>query len=152
MQTHLYLPPVLVNEILIGGYPEAETLHPPQKIRRVRPARVGEEDLAPAREEARRESGQSRRVSRLVEHVRREDEIKTTEAFDLRRAPVQQRGLERPSGVQARVVSGEVEGGLVVVRREDLRAAPEGDDRRQPDAAAKLDGSPLGEVRARQVA
>ena len=45
----------------------------------------------------------------------------------------------------------EVEGGFVVVRGENLRAAREGDEAGKPDAASELDGSPAGEVLAREV-
>ena len=44
----------------------------------------------------------------------------------------------------------EVEGGIVVVRREYMRPAREGDDAGKPDAASELDGSPAGEVLARE--
>jgi hypothetical protein len=48
-------------------------------------------------------------------------------------------------------VGGESKGGLVVVRRENLSAACEGDDGREADAAAELDGVLAGQVFSRQV-
>jgi hypothetical protein len=48
-------------------------------------------------------------------------------------------------------VGGEVEGGLVVVRREDSGAAREGGASREPDAAPELDDSSAGQVLARQI-
>jgi hypothetical protein len=48
-------------------------------------------------------------------------------------------------------VDREVEGGFVVVCRENLRAVREGDDGGEPDAAAELDGAPAGKVFAREV-
>jgi hypothetical protein len=47
-------------------------------------------------------------------------------------------------------VDREVEGGIIVVRREYMRPAREGDDAGKPDAASELDGSPAGEVLARE--
>jgi hypothetical protein len=47
-------------------------------------------------------------------------------------------------------VGGEVEGGLVVVGREDSGATREGDDGGEPDAAAKLDGALAGQGLPRQ--
>jgi hypothetical protein len=48
-------------------------------------------------------------------------------------------------------VGGEVEGGLVVVRRENSGAADEGDDGREPDAATELDGALAGQIFLHQV-
>jgi hypothetical protein len=49
-------------------------------------------------------------------------------------------------------VCGEIEGGLVVVGRENFCAASEGDDGREPDTAAELDDTLAGKVFPRQVA
>jgi len=49
-------------------------------------------------------------------------------------------------------VDREVEGGFVVVGREDFRATREGGDGGEPDAAAELDGAPAGQVFAREEA
>jgi len=45
----------------------------------------------------------------------------------------------------------EVEGGLVVVGRENSGAACEGDDGGEPDAAPELDDPSAGQVLAREV-
>jgi len=65
--------------------------------------------------------------------------------------PVEERGLRLPAEVRTGVVGREVEGGLVVVGRENSGAAREGYDGGEPDAAPELDDSPAGQVLARQV-
>jgi hypothetical protein len=47
-------------------------------------------------------------------------------------------------------VNSEVEGGFVVVGRENFCAPREGGDGGEPDAAAQLDGAPAGQVFARE--
>jgi hypothetical protein len=88
----------------------------------------------------------------LVEHIGGEDEVEGPEALRLRSVPVEERGPWRQVQVRPGVVDGEVEGGFVVVRCENLSAACEGGDGGEPDAAAELDGAPAGEVLPREVA
>jgi hypothetical protein len=65
--------------------------------------------------------------------------------------PVEEIGPWLPAEVRADVVGGEVEGGLVVIRRDDFRAAREGSDGGEPDAAPELDDSFACQVLAREV-
>ena len=65
--------------------------------------------------------------------------------------PVEERGPKFSAEVDPGVVSGEVQGGLVVIGSEDLRAAREGGNGGEPDAAAELDGTPAGQVFAREI-
>jgi hypothetical protein len=65
--------------------------------------------------------------------------------------PVEERGLWCPAQVRPGVVDREIEGGFVVVGRENLRALCEGGDGGESDAAAELDGAPAGQAFAREV-
>jgi hypothetical protein len=65
--------------------------------------------------------------------------------------PVEEIGPWLSAEVRAGVVGGEVEGSLVVIRRDDVRAVREGDDGGEPDAAPELDDSFAGQVLAREV-
>ena len=152
MQEHLHLRSVLANQVFFRREPEAQIIHSLYKCRGARPAGVGEEDLASSREESRHQSSQHRRVTRLVEHVRRENEVESPEGLRLRRAPVEEGGVEVMSGVQTSIVGDEVQSGLVVIRREDPRASCKCHHRREPDAAAEFDGSNAREVFAREAA
>jgi hypothetical protein len=107
---------------------ESPSLHQLHKRRRVVAARVGENGLAARREQRGDEVAQSRDAARLVEHVGGENEVEGTEAFRLRRVPVEERGLRLPAEVGPGVIERKIEGGLVVVGRENLRAAGEGCD------------------------
>jgi hypothetical protein len=90
-------------------------------------------------------------VPPLVEYVGCEDEVEGSEAPRIRRVPVEGRGLRLATQVSPGVVGGEIEGRLVVVRRDNLGATREGDDAREPDTAAELDGAHTREVFLRQV-
>lgn len=153
MQEYFYLPPVLLHDVIFRVDPEAQLLHSLYESRRIRPARVGEEDLASGRQEVWYQSGQYRRVAGLVEHVSRDHEVETPEGIHVYRlVPVEEGDGEVPAGIQPRVVGGEVQGGLVVVGREDLRASCKSHHRRKTDAAAELDGADIREVSSREAA
>jgi hypothetical protein len=94
---------------------------------------------------------QDRDVPSLVEYVGGKDEVEGSGAFRIRRVPVEERGLWLAAQVRPGVMGGEIEGGLVVVRRENVCAAGEGNDGGEPDATTELDGALAGEVFVRQV-
>ncbi len=89
---------------------------------------------------------ESRSVPPLVEYVGGEYEIEFSETFRIRRVPGEERGLGLALQVRPGVVGGEIEGGLVVVGRENSCATSEGDDGREPDAAAELDSPLAGQI------
>ena len=93
---------------------------------------------------------EGRNAPSLVEHVGGEDEVEGPEPLHVGRVPVEERGLRFPAQVRPGVVDREVEGGFVVVGRENFCAAREGGDGGEPDAAAELDGAPAGQVSARE--
>ncbi len=151
MHQHLYPSPALLHHHVLRLVLETPFLHQLEKQRRVLAPGVGEDGLAARREQSGDEVCEGRGVPPLVEHVGGEDEAECSEALRMRRVPVEERGLRLAAQVRPGVVGGEIEGGLVVVRRENFCAASEGDDGREPDAAAELDGAPAGQVFLRQV-
>ncbi len=149
MHEHLDLSSALHHHSALGRSPESFLRHQIEKQRRVLAPGVGEQGFAARREELGHEIREGPNAPALVEHVGGEDAFEGPEA--LRRVPVEERGPWLPAKVRPGVVDREVEGGSVVVRRENLRAAREGDDAGEPDAASELDGSPAGEVLEREL-
>jgi hypothetical protein len=107
---------------------ESPSLHQPQKHRCVGALGIGENGLATRREQRGDEVRQDRDVARLVEHVGGENEVEGSEVFRLRRVPVEERRLRLLAEVGPGVMNRKIEGGIVVVGRENLRAAGEGRD------------------------
>ena len=129
---------------------ESTVSHPLQEHRCVVAPGVGENGLAARSEQLGDEVRQGRDAPGLVEHVGGEDEVEGSGVHRRGRVPVEERGLRLLAQVRPGVVEGEVEGGPVVVGRENLCAASEGRDGGEPDAAAELDGAPAGKVLLRQ--
>jgi hypothetical protein len=146
---HLYLSPTLFHQHVLSRSQESPFLNQIEKQRRVLAPGVGEDSPAARREQAGDEIREGRGVTPLVEHVCGGDEVEGSRA--LWGVPVEERGLRLPAEVRPGVVGGEVEGGLVVVGREDSGAARESDEGGEPDAAPELDDSSAGQVLARQV-
>jgi hypothetical protein len=146
---HLDLSSTLPHHHAQRGSSKPFLRHQIEKQRRVLAPGVGEDGVAAGREQPGHEISEGRNAPPLVEHVGGEDEIEGPEA--LRRVPVEEGGPRLPSQVRPGVVDGEIEGCLVVVGRENSRAAREGDDAGKPDAASELDGSPAAEVLVREV-
>jgi hypothetical protein len=142
MNLHPDLPPTLSHHHFLRRVLESPMLHQLEKRRRFLAPGIGEDGLAVRREQFWDELHEDWSVPPLVEYVGGEGEIESSETFRIRRMPVEERGLGRALQVRPGVVGGEIEGGLVVVGREHSCAASEGDDGREPDAAAELD-SPL---------
>lgn len=116
-------------------------------------AGIRDENLPTGREQRGDEPRQRLGVPLLVEHVGGENEVEAAFGISHRgRVPVQEARLRLVTEVEAGVVAGEVEGGLVVVGSHDLRAAGEGDDGRQADPATELDGANPCEVFSCEVA
>jgi hypothetical protein len=145
------LPPALLYHHVCRRVLESPFLHQLEKQRRVLAPGVGEDGFAARFEHPGDEVRESRGVPPLVKHVGGEDEVEGSETFRIRRVPVEERGLRLAAQVRPGVVGGEIEGRLVVVRRENSCAASEGDYGREPDTAAELDGVPASQVFARQV-
>ncbi len=151
MQRHLDAPALPLDDHAPGTDLEPAPLHRLDKGPRVLAARVGEDRLAARIQQPGHEPRQRRGVALLVEHVRRDHEIEAPERRR-RRMPVEQGGREVSARVDPRVVGGEVEGGPVVVGREDAGAAVERNDGGQTYAAAELDRAAAREVAGREVA
>ena len=151
MHQHPDLPSALLHYHFLRRVVEIPCLHQLKKQGRVLAPRVGEEGLAARREQPGGEAREGRGVAMLVEHVGGEHEVEASEAPRIRHVPVDERRLQLAAQVRSGIVEGEVEGGLVVVGRENLRAAGAGDDAREPDTAAELDGALASKVFARQV-
>jgi hypothetical protein len=148
---HPDLSSALVHQHVLCCIFESSFLHQIEEQRRVLAAGVGEDGLAAGREKVGDEIREGPCAPPLVEHVGGEDAFEGIEALHLRRVPVEERGPRLQAKVRPGVVDREVEGGLVVVRRENIRAAREGDGAGKPDAATELDGAPAGQVFAREV-
>jgi hypothetical protein len=148
---HLDPSPTLLHPHALRPVLESAVLHQLEKRRRGLASGVGEQGLAVRREQLGDEIREGRGVPPLVEHVGGEDTFEGSEALRLRRVPVEERGLRLAAQVRPGVVGGEVEGGLVVVRRENFGAAGESDDGREPDAATELDGALAGQIFLRKV-
>ncbi len=128
MQEHLHVFRALFNHHILRKVLEPAPLHRPQKDRRFVAAGVGEDRLPTWHEELRYQICECRCVLAFVEHVGGENEVESSDTLDLRRAPVEEGRIWLPAEVIAGIVGGEVEGGLVVVRRQYRRAAGERDD------------------------
>jgi hypothetical protein len=148
---HSNLPPALLHQLVLRCVFESPLLHQLEKQRRILAPGVGEDGLAVRCEQRRDEIREGRGVSPLVEYVGGEDEIESSETFRIRRVPVEECGLRFTPQVRPGVVGGKIEGGLVVVGRETFGAASEGDDGREPDTTAELDGTLAGQVFVRQI-
>jgi hypothetical protein len=142
--------PALLHHYDLRRVLEPPLLHQLEEQRRVLAPGVGEDGLAARREQLGHEIREGRSAPPLVEHVCGEDEVEGPEPLHVGRVPVEERGLRFPVQVRPGVVDREVEGGFVVVGREDSCATCEGGDGGEPDAAAELDGAPAGQVSARE--
>jgi hypothetical protein len=151
VHSHLNTSPALIHHYAPRRRPKSPFLHQLEKQWRVLAPGVGEQGLAARGEQLGDEVREGRGVPPLVEHVGGEDAFEGSEALRLRRVPVEECRLWLPVQVRLRVMGGESEGGPVVVRPENLSAACEGDDGREADAAAELDGVLAGQVFLRQV-
>jgi hypothetical protein len=145
------LPPDLLYLHFLGRVFESPLLHQLEKDQRILAPGVGEDGLTARLEQFGDQVREGQSVPPLVEYVGGEEEIEGSETLRIRRVPVEERGLRLAIQVRPGVVGGEIEGGLVVVRRDNRGAAPEGDDAREPDTAAELDGALAGQVFLRQV-
>jgi hypothetical protein len=151
MHQHLNTAFALIYPHVLRRVLESPFLHQLEKQRRVLASGVGEDGLAARRKQPRHEVRESLGVTPFVEHVGGEDEVEGSDTFRIRRVPVEERGLWFLAHVSPGVVGGEIERGLVVISRKDLRAAGEGDDGREPHAAAEFDGALAGQVCSPQV-
>ena len=141
MQQHLDPPRALLDRSLFHRILETLPLHSLEEDGRSVTAGVGEDRLATWREQLRYELGEGSGVLTLVEDVRGENEVEGTHTPDVRRAPVEKDRIGFPIQVSAGVVSREVEGRFVMVRREYSRAAGERKDGGKPNATSELDGT-----------
>jgi hypothetical protein len=148
---HPDLSPALLHQHGLRCILESSLLHQLEEQRRVFAPGVGEQGLTARSEELRHEVREGRNAPPLVEHVGGEDDVEVLEPLHVRCVPVEERDVRCPAQVRPGIVDREVEGGPVIVRRPSLRAAREGDDGGEPDAAAELDGTPAGQVFAREV-
>ncbi len=151
MHQDCYLPPDLLHSHLLCGLFESPLLHQLEKERRILAPGVGEDGLAAGLEQVGDQAREGESVPPLVEYVGGEDEVEGSESLRIRRVPVEEGGLRLEIQVRHDVVGCEIEGSLVVVRRGNRGAAREGDDAREPYAAAELDGALAGQVLLRQV-
>jgi hypothetical protein len=99
------------------------SLHCLQKVRRLVAAGIGEDGLRAGSEELRYQVGEGLGVLTFVEDVGGEYEVEGSDTLDVRRAPVEEGRIRLPTQVGAGVVGREVEGRLVMVRRQYCRAA-----------------------------
>jgi len=116
----------LLDGDLFRSVLETLLLHLLQEDRRFVAAGVGDDRFAAGRKELRYEVRQGGGVIALVEDVRREDQVEGPLPPYVRLAPVEDGDLWFQTQVRAGIIGGEVEGGLVVVCREDFGAAVEG--------------------------
>jgi hypothetical protein len=149
---HLHLSPTLLHGRAFHRGPEPPSSQSLEKRRRGWSAGVCEERLSTRREQSRDQAREGRGVPSLVEHVGGEDQVECPKATEPWREPVEERGLRFPAQVGAGIVGYEVEGGLVVVGREDFRAAVQRHDGWKPHAAPELDGVIAAQVLAREIA
>src|SRR5215208_4186894 len=149
---HLHLSPALLHGRAFHRGPEPPGSQSLDKGWRGGPSRVGEERFSTRREQSRDQVREGRGVPSLVEYVGGEDQVEGPEATEPWREPVEERGLRFPAQVGAGIVGYEVEGGLVVVGREDFRAAVQRHDGRKPHAAPELDGAIAAQVLEREIA
>src|SRR5690606_20060917 len=102
---------------------------------------IGDHPLAPGSEGACEGSGDEIRIGALVEHVRSDDDVETTE-IAWQRSPVQKLRAQPRTCIAPRVRLREAEGVLVVVRGQDFPAGAECGCRDEPQAAAEFQQSP----------
>jgi hypothetical protein len=150
MHHHPDLSSALLHHHAPGRVLEPALLNQPEEQWRVLAPGVGEDGLAARREQLGHEIRERWNAPPLVEHVGGEDEVEGPEPLHVGRVPVEERGLRFQAQVRPGVVDREVEGGFVVVGREDSCATREGGNGGEPDAAAELDGAPAGQVFARE--
>jgi hypothetical protein len=142
--------PALLHHYALRRVLEPPLPHQLEEQRRVLAPGVGEDGLAARREQLGHEIREGRSAPSLVEHVGGENQVEGPEPLHVGRVPVEERGLRFPAQVRPGVVDREVEGGFVVVSRENFCATREGGEGGEPDAAAELDGAPAGQVSARE--
>jgi hypothetical protein len=148
---HLHPSIILLHHHVLRRVFEPPLLHRPEESRCIPAPGVGEDDFAARCEQLGDQVCEGRGVTPLVEHVGGDDEVEGSETFRVWRVPVEERTLRLPAHVDSGVVADEVEGGLVVIGRENSSAAREGDGGREPDAAAELEQAPAGQVLLCQV-
>ena len=128
------------DDRLLRRDPKAFSLHLNQKLGRGLATRVGDQGRGTRLQQPRDQAGEQRYVPALVKHVRGVHEVEgALQLPELRGAPVEQASLGLASEVRPRVVGREVEGGLVVVRRQRSGGAFERSNARETDTAAQLD-------------
>jgi hypothetical protein len=148
---HLHPSIVLLHHHVLRRVFEPPLLHRPEESRCISAPGVGEDDLAARCEQLGDQVCEGWGATPLVEHVGGDDEVEDSETFRVRRVPVEERGPWLAAHVDSGVVADEVEGGFVMIRREDSGAASEGDGGREPDAAAELEHASAGQVSLCQV-
>ena len=134
------------HEKLFRRGAKAPLSHRLQKRRGILATGVGDQYLAAGCEEGGDQGRERRDVPLLIEHVGSEDEIEGTDAFDMRRVPVEEPRTGLAPEVREGVVAGEVEGGRVVVGDRDPGPVIEGGHAWEPDAAAEFDDAPAREA------
>ena len=150
MHQHSDPSPALLHHYALRRVLEPPLPHQLEEQRRVLAPGVGEDGLAARREKPRHEIREGRSAPSLVEHVGGENEVEGPEPLHVVRVPVEERGLRFPAQVSPGVADREVEGGFVVVGRENSCPTREGCDGGESDTAAELDGAPAGQVFARE--
>jgi len=151
VKEHRHLPRGLLHRRILYCVLESQSLHRFQEDRRFITSGVGEDHLAAGREELRREIREGGGVLALVEDVRGDNEVEAPHTPDLGLAPVEDGDVWPQAKVRTGVVGRELEGRLVVVRREDLCAAGEGCDGWKSDTAPEFDGASSSKVEGREV-
>jgi hypothetical protein len=121
-------PPALLHFHALRRVLESTVFHKLQKHRRVVAPGVGENCLAARCEQLGDEARQGGDVPGLVEHVGGDNEVEGSEVLRVRRVPVEVRNLRLSVELGEGVVERKIEGCLVVVGSEDLRACVEGND------------------------
>jgi hypothetical protein len=142
----------MLDGYLFGPIFETLLLHLPEEDGRFVASGIGEDRPAGRREQLWYEAGEGGCVLALVEDVRCKDQVEGPHTPYVRFAPVEDRDLRLEVQVSAGVVYREVEGGLVVVRSEDIGATGEREYGGQPDAAPQLDNALTPEISYSQVA
>ena len=123
VQQYNYLSSVVLHLRVLSVGLEPLLLHHPDEHRGVVAPGIGEDRLAFRGKQLGNQVSERHGVRTLVEDVGAEDEVEGRRTRQVGRAPVEEGGLEFPAEVGAGVVGGEVQGGFVVVGREDSRAA-----------------------------
>ncbi len=150
MHQHPDPSPALLHHYALRRVLEPPLPHQLEEQRRVLAPGVSEDGLAARREQRGNDIREGRSAPPLVEHVGGENQVEGPEPLQVGRVPVEECGLRFPAQVRPGVVDSEVEGGFIVVGRENSCATREGGQGGEPDAAAELDGAPAGQVSARE--